>query len=216
MHQPPIQLDEGEIRLALSDPETHAFTLLTIAMWAFGDAVLGDWEAGVEPMDPAELWAGLHDRFGVWISEGGENKLNALFMALQGDLFYRDVEVFQAVCGSLLDGDLGDLIELEFADLTVPEIMWGIAEVEIARQEPGGPEFSLGVQKYIEDALAIEDENLDAAEEEIKDEYLEMMRGRRKRGVPNSALRLLDEEMADTLEFLDAAESAENPTETVS
>lgn len=207
-HKPPIQLDIGKARVALGEPDTPALVLLTIAMWAFGDAVLGDPETGVEPMDPSELWAGLNEIFGTWVSEEGENKLNAMTLALQGDLFYRDVEVFQAVATALFDGDLGDLMTVGFEDLTATEIMWAVLEVELAREdEDGPPEFSSGVMDYISRALAQEQEDQEANSAEVKQAYLMMLDQLRDIGVPLSALRLWDEEYAETIEFLDAADA---------
>lgn len=206
-HKAPLQLDMGKARVALTDPDTPGLVLLTIAMWAFGDAVLGDPDAGVEPMDPSELWAELNDMFGSWVSEEGENKLNALTMALQGDLFYRDVEVFQAVCTALFDGDLGDLITTGFEDLTATEIMWAVLEVELAREdEEGPPEFSSGVQDYIGKALAREQDNQDENAAEIKLAYRSMLDQLKQIGVPVSAIRLWDAEYAETMEFLDKAD----------
>ena len=206
-HRPPIQLDIGKARVALTDPDTPGLVLLTIAMWAFGDAVLGDPENDVEPMDPSEVWAGLNEIFGSWVSEEGENKLNALMLALQGDLFYRDVEVFQAVCTALFDGDLGDLVTTGFEDLTATEIMWAVLEVELAREdEEGPPEFSSGVQNYIGNALAQEQDNQDENAAEIKLAYRAMLDQMKGIGVPVSAIRLWDAEYAETMEFLDAAD----------
>ena len=207
-HKPPTQLNMGKARVALGETDTPALVLLTIAMWAFGDEVLGDPEQGVEAMDPSELWAGLNEIFGTWVSEEGENKLNAMTLALQGDLFYRDVEVFQAVCTALFDGDLGDLMATGFENLTATEIMWAVLEVELAREdEDGPPEFSSGVMDYISRALAMEQEDQESNSAEVKQAYVAMLDQLRDIGVPLSALRLWDEEYAETIEFLDAADA---------
>ncbi len=207
-HIAPIQLNTAKARVALADPDTPGLVLLTIAMWAFGDRVLGDPEGDVEAMDPSELWAGLNEIFGAWVSEEGENKLNALMLALQGDLFYRDVEVFQAVSTALFDGDLGDLVDGGFEDLTATEIMWAVLEVELAREdEEGPPEFSEGVQAYIAKALAMEQEDQEANSAEVHQAYTAMLDLLRDIGVPLSALRLWDTEYTETLEFLMAADA---------
>lgn len=204
MHQSPIQLDIGKARVALGDPDTPAFVLLTIAMWAFGDQVLGDPAEGIEPMDPAELWAGLNELFGTWVPEEGENKLNALLLALQGDLFYRDVEVFHSVAQALLDGDLGDLINGQFDDLSAVEIMWAVLEVELARDdEQGPPEFSSGVSELINRTMIIEQEDHDEDTAFVRQEYFRMLDQLREIGVPTSAIRALDEEYAETMEIFD-------------
>lgn len=204
MHNAPIQLNVGKARVALADPDTPAFVLLTIAMWAFGDEVLGDPATGVEAMDPAELWAGLNEQFGAWVSEEGENKLNALMLALQGDLFYRDTEVFQSVCQALFDGDLGDLINGVFDELSAVEIMWAVLEVELARdEEQGPPEFSYGITSMINSVLAAEQEDHESDVAMVRSEYYRMLDLLRDIGAPNSAIRALDPEYAETMDVFD-------------
>lgn len=210
-HNPPVDIDPHKARVALGDPDTCAFVLLTIAMWAFGDQVLGDPENDVEAMDPAELWAGLNEMFGVWVSEEGENKLNALILALQGDLFYRDVEVFSAVAQALLDGDLGDLVQGQFDDLTAVDIMWAVLEVELARDdEQGPPEFSQGVADLISRSIALEQENQEENLAEVRAAYEQMLVQLRTIGVPLSAIRLLDYEFAETMEVLESSDAIQD------
>ena len=204
MHKSPINLDVGKARVALGDPDTSAFVLLTIAMWAFGDEVLGDPETGIEPLDAAELWAGLNETFGVWVTEEGENKLNALILALQGDLFYRDVEVFHAVAQALFDGDLGDLINGQFDELSAVEIMWAVLEVELARQdEDGPPQFSDGITELINQIMLIEQEDHDEDTGVVRKEYYRLLDQLRDIGVPVAAIRMLDEEYSETMEIFD-------------
>ena len=204
-HKPPVTIDPHKARTALGDPDTCAFALLTIAMWAFGEEVLGDPDRDIEAMDPSELWAGLNEMFGVWVSEEGENKLNALMLALQGDLFYRDVEVFSAVAQALLDGDLGDLVQGTFATLTATDIMWAILEVELARDdEQGPPEFSQGVADLISRSIALEQEEQDTNTEAVREAYEILLDQLRSLGIPLSAIRLLDAEYAETLEVFES------------
>ena len=207
-HNPPVKLDPHKARVALGDPDTCAFVLLTIAMWAFGDQVLGDPDNDIEAMDPAELWAGLNEMFGVWVSEEGENRLNALMLALQGDLFYRDVEVFSAVAQSLLDGDLGDLVQGSFDDLTAVDIMWAVLEVELARDdEDGPPEFSQGVADIIARSIAMEQDDQEENLADVRAAYEAMLSQLRVIGIPLSAIRLLDSEYAETMEVMESADA---------
>jgi hypothetical protein len=155
-------------------------------------------------MDPAELWAGLHEIFDTWITEEGENKLNALLLALQGDIFYRDVEVFHSVAQALLDGDLGDLINGKFDDLSAVEIMWAVLEVELARDDDQGPpEFSYGVTELINRVMLIEPEGHEEDTTFVRQEYFRMLDQLRDIGIPNAALRALDEEYAATMDIFD-------------
>ena len=204
MHRSPLNLDVGKARVALGDPDTSAFVLLTIALWAFGDEVLGDPENNIEAMDPAEMWVGLNEVFGTWVTEDGENKLNALILGLQGDLFYRDVEVFSAVSQALFDGDLGDLINGQFDELSAVEIMWAVLEVELARQdEDGPPKFSDGVAELINRIMSIEQD--DHAEDTgvVRTEYYRLLDQLRNIGVSVDAIRMLDEEYAETMGVFD-------------
>jgi len=204
MHQSPTQLDIGKARVALGEPSTPAFVLLTIAMWAFGDEVLGDPEAGIEPLDPSELWAGLNEVFGTWVTEEGENKLNALLLALQGDLFYRDIEVFQSVCQALFDGDLGDLINGQFDELSSVEIMWAVLEVELARQdEDGPPKFVDAINDLINQTLLLEPDNHDEDVGMVRTEYYQLLDQLREIGVPVAAIRMLDEEYSETMDIFE-------------
>lgn len=204
MHKSPIQIDIGKARVALGDPNTPAFVLLTIAMWAFGDEVLGDPTEGIEPLDPSELWAGLNETFGTWVTEEGENKLNALILALQGDLFYRDVEIFHSVCQALYDGDLGDLINGQFEELSSVEIMWAVMEVELARQdEDGPPKFSAAINSMINDVVNVEPDDHEEDVGIVREDYYRMLDQLRDIGVPVAAIRMLDEEYSETMEIFE-------------
>lgn len=178
----------------LGDPDTPGFVLLTIILWAFGDAVFGnDHEEG---MDSAELWASVYDRFGVWVTEEGENKLNALMLAVDGDAFYRDPEAFRAVCEALPDGDLGDIIDGALGDLTLADMMWSLLEVRMTLEaimgETDDPEFSPAVRSVIEQVRQEEAFEENAATEAIDDAFDDMLRRLEEIGCAPGALRLLD------------------------
>ena len=191
----PVQLDEGACRRLLGDPDTPAFVLLTIAMWALGPVVLGDPDNDIDAEDPAEMWAALYDRFDVWISEDGQNKLNAIIMALQGDLFYRDTDVFNAVVTALPDGDLGDLIDSELAsDITLADILWAMLEVDIAAgyDDETRPRFSPGIQSIVDRELAQSQEDMSEVMAEVSAAFAAVMQGLRDIGVPSGMLRMID------------------------
>lgn len=84
-------------------------------------------------VDPLEIFSRVHEDFNVWISEEGENRIQAILIALSTDEFYHRPEVFKAVCGSLYSGDINDLISVDFEDLTMTEILWAIFEVQLLR-----------------------------------------------------------------------------------
>ena len=197
-----MKLKEGEIRKALGDPDTPGLVLFTIVLNIFGDAVLGDPEKDIDQMDPAEMWADLNARYGTWVTEEGENKLNALITGMMGGGFWREVDVFMAVTTALFDGDLGDMINAGFEELSAAEIMWAILEMELAWDSDEIPEFSLDVRQYVEQVLALEQEDHDQAASAVEKEFLILMDQMRRLGVPPSMLRVWDEEYAQVAENL--------------
>lgn len=195
------QLDMEKCRVALGDPDTPGFVLLTIAMWAFRERLFGDLEQGVEPMDPSEIWAETNEIFGTWIPEEGENKLNALMLAISTPAFYQDVETFCAVSNALFDGDLGDMVDGSFEEPTVIEMMWATLEVELARDDDDEvPPFSLKVRDFLGRRMREEQEDHTMHEAAVNEVYFDMLDTLRDIGVPLSALRLLSTEYAEVTE----------------
>lgn len=189
--------------MALGDPDTPGLVLFTIALSAFGHALMGNEEEGIEALDPAEMWADLHSKYGTWVTPEGENKLNALTTGLRGGMFWTDLEVFMAVATSLFDGDLGDLISVGFEDLSATELMWAILEMGLAWDSDETPGFSLDVQQYIEDVLMREQEEQTKNARAVERSYLEMLEQLRELGVPVSMLRALDEEYSEVMDALE-------------
>jgi hypothetical protein len=197
-------LDLGKCRAAIGDPDTPGFVLLTIALWAFKDRVFGDEEAGVDQMDPAEMWAEFNEVFGTWVPEEGENKLNALITALSSAAFYTDVETFMAVSNALFDGDLGDLVDGVFEEPSVVEMMWATLEVELARDDADeSPPFSPQVAEFLARKLREEQEDHTAHSAAVNEVFVDMLDQLRDLGVPLSALRLLSQEYAEVTEALE-------------
>lgn len=201
-----MELDTGKVRLALGDPDTPAIVLMTIALWTLGDAVFGNPEAGIEAADSAEMWADLHTAYGTWVTEEGENKLNALITGLTNGAFWDDEEVFVAVATALYDGDLGDLITGGFEELTVTEILWAILEMGLAWDDEDTPEFSRSVSDYIEAALGMEQEDHSEVMKDIQRAYRELLDQLVEMGVPETAIRTWDE---DYVAVADIAESGQ-------
>jgi hypothetical protein len=202
----PIILNEGKVRAAIGDPDTPALVLFTIALSEWGPLVMGDPEEGIDQMDPSEMWADLHTRYGTWVPEEGENKLNAMITGLAGGLFWRDVDVFMSVATALFDGDMGDLLDVGFEELSATEIMWAIMEMELAWDSEETPEFSFNVQSYIEDSLAKEQEDQDENAREVEQSYLLMLDQFRGLGIPASMIRAWDEEYSAVMMDLEDGE----------
>lgn len=200
----PVKLKDDKVRVALGDPDTPGLVLFTIALATFGDGLMGDPEQGVDALDPSEIWVGLNERFGTWVTEEGENKLNAIMAGLSGAAFWRDELVFMSVATALFDGDLGDLIEVGMEELSATELMWALLEMELAWDAEETPEFSRQIRNYIENCLRREqDEQLDNTRE-VEHAYLRMLQQLRDIGVPASMIRAWDEEFAAVMEEIEA------------
>lgn len=198
-----IRLDDKVIRTVLGDPDTQGLILFTIILQEFGDGVMGDDETGVEPMDPAEMWAGLHARFGTWMTEEGENRVNAIITGLQDGRFWRDLETFMAVSTALFDGDLGDMIDVGFEDLSATEVMWAILEMSLVWNADETPEFSLSIKEYVDQILLHEQEDLTDSVTKVEKAYAFMLDQLIDLGVPHSMLRALDEEYSTVMESME-------------
>lgn len=170
----------------LADTETTATVLHMIILAAYGDEVYGSIEHGIEQAEPVELWMRIKEDFSVNIPESNENKVNALMLALSTEAFYDDPLAFISICNALYSGDLGDLVDGALEDLTMPEMLWGIYEVELNRGESEG--FALPIDRLIDEIIrneAEDNEDLEKAEvvpyyekfvAEMRDDMLVQMR----------------------------------------
>lgn len=126
----------------LESPATYATVLHAICLKQYGEDIYD--------VDPIELYHRLQDDFGVQPCEDNENKLNAILNVMVGDAFYQQLDAFVAICNTFSEGDPG--IGLD-NDLTVPEIFWGIYEVEVNRLPI---KFSRAIEEMIESNLSNE------------------------------------------------------------
>jgi hypothetical protein len=201
--KPPTHLNEGQIRVALADPDTPGLVLLTIALWTFGDQVFGNREAGVEKMDAAEMWAAFNERYNTWVTEEGENKLNAMITGLQSAAFWEDIEVFQAVCMALFDGDIGDIVNNVFNELSALEIMWAVIEMDMAWDEKTTPDFAPAIRDLIERTIASEASEQKEDMVEIEQTYRMMLKQLRKLDVPVDTIRIWEQDYEDVVEAIE-------------
>lgn len=147
----------------LSDPDSVATVLHMILLAAYGDELHGNPEAGIEPMDPVECWLRVKEDFHADVPEENENKINALMFAVSTDAFYEDPLAFNSICNALYSGDLGDLVTGAIEDLTVPEMLWGIYEVELNRGD--SQDFAPAIDAFIEETILQEAESNEELEE---------------------------------------------------
>lgn len=174
---------------------TSATVLHAMVLAAYGDELYGDEDT--EAMDPVELWVRVREDFRVTVPEENENKLNALMLAISTDAFYDDPVAFMAICMALSQGDLGDLVDGVMEDLTVPEMLWGIYEVELNRDDQ--PEFSREVLKVIDQTVTEQAEELNVEESSVVPAYeqyvaearAEMFEDMRLLGIEEAIIRKL-------------------------
>jgi hypothetical protein len=155
----------------LADTETTATVLHMIMLAAYGDELHGNPEAGVEPMDPVECWVRVSEDFRVSVPESNENKINALMLALSTNAFYDDPVAFVSICNALYSGDLGDLVDGVMEDLTMPEMLWGIYEVELNRGDY--QDFVPSIDSFINEVITNEAEDNEELEVEEVVPYYE-------------------------------------------
>ena len=182
-----MNIDRKTAAELLRDPNTLGTTLLVILLATYGEQIF--------EMDPVELWVNVQDDFHATVSEEGENRVNALMLALSTESFYEDPEVFRAVCTSLYDGDLGDLVGGSLEDLTLCEVLWAMHEVGNLRDDE--PEFSPAVARLIGELIAEEAEDSSESPvpgyEQFLDEAKRDLIGQLlKLGVDKQDLMLLD------------------------
>jgi len=156
-------LDRRTAADILADTETSATVLHMIVLAAYGDALYGNPDTGEEPMDPVDLWLSIEEDFRVSVPESNENKLNALMLAISTNAFYEDPLAFISICNALYSGDLGDLVDGAMEDITVPEMLWGIYEVELNRGDHA--DFVPSVDAVINETIAEEAEEKEELEE---------------------------------------------------
>lgn len=143
----------------LGDPETSATVLHIIMLAAYGDELHGDAAQGIDAMDPIECWVRVEEDFRVRVPEENENKINALMFAISTEAFYEDPLAFNSICNALYSGDLGDLVSGAIEDLTLPELLWGIYEVELNRGD--SQDFDAPVDRFINEVIAEEAEDME-------------------------------------------------------
>lgn len=200
-----IALNHEECRKAIEDFDTPGLVLLTIALYTFKDDLLGDPDEDIPEMEPEEIWTGLYDVYGGWVTEEGQNRLNALLLALRADYFYHDEEVFRAVASALIDGDIADEVAGEYDDIDAVDCAWAVIEVGMARDSDEEIEFSSRVMKIIAREVSEHPGNMEAVRVDVDNLYDDLMRRLLAIGVTKNELRLLDPEYAEAVEQMQNA-----------
>jgi hypothetical protein len=142
---------------ALADDATFATTAHVIALNTFGDEIYN--------MDPLEVIMALEDEYKVEVSEDVAEKLQAILLATTTSAFFEDPVAFRAIANTLIEGEPGFD---GFDDVTIPEILWSVYEVELNHE---GSEFSPAVTRIIQEEIENDGEDIDSMEEAMSSSY---------------------------------------------
>lgn len=157
MIRPDFPLDHAACGELLANPDTTATALHTILLTAYGDDLYG--ADGGGQIDPVLLWTLLREDFSVTVPEENENRINALMLGVGTDAFYQDLRAFRAICMALYDGDMGDLVSGMLEQVTLSEILWGVFEVALNRDD--NMELEPRILQVVRDTMAREREDGD-------------------------------------------------------
>lgn len=160
----------------LESPSTTATVIHAIALAAYGDLLYS--------ADPVELFALLEEDFKCQIPNEAENRLNAILLAVNTDAFYHDVEAFESIADALHSGDIGDAVDGLFEQLTLPELLWALYEVELNRDHP--QQFSASVGKLISEVSTREysENGFQYADDHLEEMKVKLHTQLKKLGVP--------------------------------
>ena len=165
----------------IRESETLGMPLLVICLAAYGDEIFGS--DTVEAMDPLELYARLEDDFRARLTETGENRIQAMLMAVATDGFYDDPVIFVSVAKALNAGDLGELPDGVLEELTLGEAMWATYEVGMCRDDD--IQLSPQVAALVQDAQEQEasEEGGNSHEQYLQDQRIELANQLQRLGV---------------------------------
>jgi len=150
----PLKLDPRACGAALADPDSYAFTLLTVILGTFpSEEIFGDDDNG--PVPVPLLFNLLEEKFGVRIPISNENRIQAaLFLLTSGDAFFTQYEAFTAVCQALALGEIPDLITGNFTSLTPVAVLWGLLETKLLLDvQTEDPQFHPSILQLILDTI---------------------------------------------------------------
>lgn len=155
---------KSEAAKILASDDAYAFVIMTILLPVFGDDLFTE--------DTAILYADIEDYFDCHLSEETENRMNAAITAMTTDLFFTNVNMFNAISLAFAEGDIGDIPNgvLEIPD--VGDMLWAVQEVSLLLGIPKESDefqemFSPGVMQYVGDQIAGIAEDLDEIPDDV-------------------------------------------------
>ena len=155
---------KSEAAKLLASDDAYAFVLMTILLPVFGDDLFTE--------DSAVLFADIEDYFDCHLSEESENRINAAITAMTTDLFFTNVNMFNAITLAFAEGDIGDIPEGVMETPDVGDMLWAVQEVSLLIGEPKESEefqslFSPSVMNYVGNMIASVAEDLDEIPDEV-------------------------------------------------
>ena len=167
---------KSEAAKLLASDDAYAFVLMTILLPVFGDDLFTE--------DSAILFADIEDYFDCHLSEESENRINAAITAMTTDLFFTNVNMFNAITLAFAEGDIGDIPEGVMETPDVGDMLWAVQEVSLLVGDPKESEefqsmFSPEVMSYVGNMLAsvAEDDevsdDIDELDEAFNEPYFE-------------------------------------------
>lgn len=155
---------KSEAAKLLASDDAYAFVLMTILLPVFGDDLFTE--------DSAVLFADIEDYFDCHLSEESENRINAAITAMTTDLFFTNVNMFNAITLAFAEGDIGDIPEGIMETPDVGDMLWAVQEVSLLIGEPKESEefqslFSPSVTNYVSDMIASVAEDLEEVPDDV-------------------------------------------------
>jgi hypothetical protein len=155
---------KSEAAKLLASDDAYAFVLMTILLPVFGDDLFTE--------DSSILFADIEDYFDCHLSEESENRINAAITAMTTDLFFTNVNMFNAITLAFAEGDIGDIPEGVLETPDVGDMLWAVQEVSLLVGEPKESEefqgmFSLAVMNYVGDMIASVAEDLEEVPDDV-------------------------------------------------
>lgn len=155
---------KSEAAKLLASDDAYAFVLMTILLPVFGDDLFTE--------DSAVLFADIEDYFDCHLSEESENRINAAITAMTTDLFFTNVNMFNAITLAFAEGDIGDIPEGVMETPDVGDMLWAVQEVSLLIGEPKESEefqslFSASVTDYVSAMIASVAEDLEEVPDDV-------------------------------------------------
>lgn len=155
---------KSEAAKLLASDDAYAFVLMTILLPVFGDDLFTE--------DSAILFADIEDYFDCHLSEESENRINAAITAMTTDLFFTNVNMFNAITLAFAEGDIGDIPEGVMETPDVGDMLWAVQEVSLLIGEPKESEefqslFSASVMDYVSAMIASVAEDLEEVPDDV-------------------------------------------------